>query len=110
MIFGISQSDAGAVLFCGAAAMVSLSLLWRGHRSWDLVDPRFALKVLGVVTILSWGCASLALREDPIFMWVILLALAFVLKSAAELDGARGENQIILGGLAFLPLAVQVLI
>ena len=110
MITGISQSDAGAVLFCATAAIVSLSLLWRTHRSWDLVDARFGLKVLGVVTILSWGFASPILREAPIFIWVILLALAFALKSAAELDGARGESQIILGGLAFLPLAVQVLI
>ncbi|NNJ69546.1 MAG: hypothetical protein HKP54_16085 [Boseongicola sp.] len=104
------EDVSNGALLCGAAAMVSLSLLWRIRGPWDRIDQSPGLRGLGVITVLGWASASLVLQDIQMLFWMISLALGLVLKFRDEMDVSCPENQALLGGLAIFPLVVQALI
>lgn len=113
MISDVSNTGLGSLggaLFCSAAAMVSLSVLLQGRGIRHPTDLSPVLLGLGVVSILGWGWVSIVLPERNALPWVAALLLFLTVKFATELGDASFESQVLFGGIALLPIALQVLI
>ncbi|SMX22107.1 hypothetical protein [Boseongicola aestuarii] len=96
-----------AVLFCGCAALFSLSVLtqtrdWR-PRADHLPDETW----LGVVAILGWGWMGALMAEVAnarLMLLAVSLAFGLIARIVVERQSNLQEDRIILGGITLLPL------
>ena len=100
-----------SVLFCGCAALLSLTVLVQTRAGRDHLDRLTGLRGLGAVVILGWGWAATVMAETApaqLTPLAVSLGLGLCAKVVVECETNLREDRIILGGITLLPLAVQV--
>ena len=99
------------VLFCGTAALLSLTVLVQTRAGRKHPDHLSGLSGLGAVVILGWGwsCFLMAdIANARLTPLAVSLGLGLIVKVVVESEASHREDRIILGGITLLPLGVQV--
>lgn len=100
-----------SVLFCGFAALLSLTVLVQTRAGRDHLDHLSGLRGLGAVVILGWGwsCFLIAdIANARLTPLAVSLGLGLIAKVVVESEASHREDRIILGGITLLPLGVQM--